>query len=298
MFSRIFFSLFQSRVIRVLNLWQKNEVFTADIIGPLFDLANPNSETYRSMDDQIKRGETKQNPTAKAGSIQVVSQNPQSQNSETELDAADQQTISTIQQFLKMGGSSGSKKLFDFDYSDDEDGGQDQITEPTPQMLEALVAILNNERLLNKLKAMGEITPTHIAQLQQLLPQFQNPWQQIQTNNPEAQINPSSWHGAFQAIQQPVLQQSDQVDNRHHEDEDIQVLDDRRSNDRRGRSRSPRNDRKRSSRSHRSRSRSRDRSSRSRRRSRSRDREEREKRREREKKGLPALKKGFLSGNY
>lgn len=289
----------KSRVIRVLNLWQKNEVFTADIIGPLFDLANPNSETYRSMDDQIKRGETKQNPTAKAGSIQVVSQNPQSQNSETELDAADQQTISTIQQFLKMGGSSGSKKLFDFDYSDDEDGGQDQITEPTPQMLEALVAILNNERLLNKLKAMGEITPTHIAQLQQLLPQFQNPWQQIQTNNPEAQINPSSWHGAFQAIQQPVLQQSDQVDNRHHEDEDIQVLDDRRSNDRRGRSRSPRNDRKRSSRSHRSRSRSRDRSSRSRRRSRSRDREEREKRREREKKGLPALKKRlFVSMQY
>ena len=283
----IFYFNLQSRVIRVLNLWQKNEVFTADIIGPLFDLANPNSETYRAMDDQIKRGETKA-PTAKAGSIQVVSQNPianqMSNANETELDAADQQTISTIQQFLKIKSGS-NKKLFDFDYSDDEDGGPD-LTEPTPQMLEALVAILNNERLLNKLKAMGEITPTHIAQLQQLLPQFSNqnnPWMQPQ--NPE--INPaSSWHGAL-GQQQVVLQP--EVD--RHDDEDIQVLDDRQN---RRRSRSPRNDRKRS-RSHRSRSRSRDRSSR-RRRSRSREREDREKRREREKKGLPQIKKGHLSG--
>ena len=103
--------------------------------------------------------------------------------------------------------------------------------------------------------------------------------------NPEPIPNNSGWP-AFQAQVQP------EVDH----DEDIQVLDDRRTNDRRGRSRSPRNDRKRS-RSHRSRSRSRDRSGRSsRRRSRSRDREEREKRREREKKGLPPIKKGYLSG--
>ena len=157
----------------MLNLWQKNEVFTADIIGPLFDLANPSSETFRSMDEQIKRGETKQNPTSKAGSIQVMNQGSNSTQAENELDAQDQQTINTIQQFLKMGNSSGSsKKLFDFDYSDDEDNGVDQIAEPTPEMLQGLMAILNNERLLTKLKAMGEITPTHIAQLQQLLPQF------------------------------------------------------------------------------------------------------------------------------
>jgi RNA-binding protein 16 len=34
--------IFQSKIIRVLNLWQKNQVFTADIIQPIFDLADPN----------------------------------------------------------------------------------------------------------------------------------------------------------------------------------------------------------------------------------------------------------------
>ena len=272
-------------MIRVLNLWQKNEVFTADIIGPLFDLANPTSETFRSMDEQIKRGETKQNPTSKAGSIQVMNQQNSSQ-AENELDAQDQQTINTIQQFLKIGnssGSGGSKKLFDFDYSDDEDNA-DQITEPTPEMLQGVMAIMNNERLLTKLKAMGEITPTHIAQLQQLLPQFNsNPWPMQPNPEPAAANN---WAAFQQSQVQP------EVDH-----DEIEVLDDRRGSNDRRRSRSPRNDRKRS-RSHRSRSRSRDRSSRSRRRSRSRDREEREKRREREKKGLPPIKKGYLSGKF
>ena len=50
------FPFFQSKVIRVLNLWQKNEVFTSDVIQPLFDLANPNSELAKQMDDQSKRG--------------------------------------------------------------------------------------------------------------------------------------------------------------------------------------------------------------------------------------------------
>ena len=60
-------------------MWQKNEVFTADIIQPLFDLANSGSDLHRQVEEQVKRGE---NQTAagnkaapKAGSIQVVNQN-------------------------------------------------------------------------------------------------------------------------------------------------------------------------------------------------------------------------------
>lgn len=34
------FFLFQSKIIRVLNLWQKNGVFDMDIIQPLMDMAN------------------------------------------------------------------------------------------------------------------------------------------------------------------------------------------------------------------------------------------------------------------
>ena len=42
----------KSKIIRVLNLWQKNAVFTAEVISPLFDLANPNSELARKVEEQ------------------------------------------------------------------------------------------------------------------------------------------------------------------------------------------------------------------------------------------------------
>ena len=45
-----------------------------------------------------------------------------------------------------------NKKVLDFDYSDDEDGGGD--IEPTPQMLDAIATLLTNERLLKKLQVL------------------------------------------------------------------------------------------------------------------------------------------------
>ena len=75
-------------MIRVLNLWQKNEVFTADIIQPLFDLANSGSDLHRQVEEQVKRGIQAEGKVApKAGSIQVVNQNSgnsQNQNSSSE----------------------------------------------------------------------------------------------------------------------------------------------------------------------------------------------------------------------
>lgn len=38
----------KGKIIRVLNLWQKNSVFTPDVIQPLFDqLADPNNPIHR-----------------------------------------------------------------------------------------------------------------------------------------------------------------------------------------------------------------------------------------------------------
>ena len=167
-----FVLILQSRIIRVLNLWQKNEVFTADVIQPLFDLANPSSDLHRQVEDQIKRGVDKSNSGAhaKAGSIQVVSNNSSNMllSNENDLDASEQQIASAIQQVLKnlphSSSSTINKKVLDFDYSDDEgDGGMD-LSEPS--VIEAVTAILNNERLLKKLQAQGEITPHNIQQLQ------------------------------------------------------------------------------------------------------------------------------------
>ena len=62
----------------MLNLWQKNEVFASEVIQPLFDLANPNSELSKQMEEQISKtgglqkiagNATKQGP----GTIQVAS---------------------------------------------------------------------------------------------------------------------------------------------------------------------------------------------------------------------------------
>lgn len=39
----------KSRIIRVLNLWQKNSVFAPEVIQPLFDLANPNHIIYQNQ---------------------------------------------------------------------------------------------------------------------------------------------------------------------------------------------------------------------------------------------------------
>uniref|UniRef100_W8BYR7 Protein SCAF8 n=1 Tax=Ceratitis capitata TaxID=7213 RepID=W8BYR7_CERCA len=37
----------KSRIIRVLNLWQKNNVFAPEVIQPIFDLADPNHPIYQ-----------------------------------------------------------------------------------------------------------------------------------------------------------------------------------------------------------------------------------------------------------
>lgn len=42
----------KSKIIRVLNLWQKNNVFAPEVIQPLFDLADPNHPIYQNQNIQ------------------------------------------------------------------------------------------------------------------------------------------------------------------------------------------------------------------------------------------------------
>jgi hypothetical protein len=44
---------FQSKVIRVLNLWQKNSVFQSEVIQPLFDLADPNHPIHKEQQANV-----------------------------------------------------------------------------------------------------------------------------------------------------------------------------------------------------------------------------------------------------
>lgn len=48
-----YFVVFQSKVIRVLNLWQKNSVFQSEVIQPLFDLADPNHPIHKEQQSAV-----------------------------------------------------------------------------------------------------------------------------------------------------------------------------------------------------------------------------------------------------
>jgi len=103
------------------------------------------------------------------------------------------QQLQTIQHLLKNHTSSSeqvkfNKKLLDFDYSDDEDGGNDNDARPPAAVLEVLQTVLSSDQLLRKLKSMGEINDSQIQQLQQLIPQFQA--QQQQQQQPFIRVSP------------------------------------------------------------------------------------------------------------
>ena len=107
----------------------------------------------------------------------------------SELDAGDQQVMNTIQQFLRNMPSSGgggnsdvkfNKKLLDFDYSDDEDGGGGvDFSEPTPQMLDALSNILGNDRLLGKLKVYTYLFVSGLKNIGFPIVRYENPSKKI-----------------------------------------------------------------------------------------------------------------------
>ena len=83
--------------------------------------------------------------------------------------------------FLQFFQVKFNKKLLDFDYSDDEDGGNDGPEgRPTAAMLDMLQTVLSSEQVLRQLKNAGEITDHQIQQLQQLIPAFQAQQQQQQ----------------------------------------------------------------------------------------------------------------------
>ncbi|TRY76236.1 hypothetical protein TCAL_09590 [Tigriopus californicus] len=212
----------KSRVIRVLNLWQKNEVFASELIQPLFDLANPNSEIAQQMDQAAPAPPPALGPPSGSGHT-GPSGGPNATNSgsgpvgpgalkdstavlaglasgalpgTSPVDQQVTQQLQTILQLLKNhvqpqeqqsqpGTVQFNKQLLDFDYSDDEEGGGAHDSHdhpPPPQMLEALQSILGNGALLEKLKSIGAIGESQIHQLRQLLPQVQQQQQHQPTH--------------------------------------------------------------------------------------------------------------------
>ncbi|KAK5650839.1 hypothetical protein RI129_001868 [Pyrocoelia pectoralis] len=179
----------KSKVIRVLNLWQKNQVFQPDVIQPLFDLADPNHPVYKEQAiTGQSNGVTVQNLTGGKGSP-AMKTSPTKSSSQTTHPADahstgisnnpnvlnDPNALAQLQQLHKLlqrqDGESGAKpptgppvrfdrKLLDFDYDDDEE--EDHVN-PSPKppppnnsAIETVGSLLSNPEVLRQLQTLQQ----------------------------------------------------------------------------------------------------------------------------------------------
>lgn len=91
----------KSRIIRVLNLWQKNNVFAPEVIQPIFDLADPNHPIY-SMPPTAGAGTSSLATTGAGESSQANGINTSSTSMDVSMGGGGNQAGDD-----KMPGSSG-----------------------------------------------------------------------------------------------------------------------------------------------------------------------------------------------
>ncbi|GAA6232728.1 splicing factor, arginine/serine-rich 15-like isoform X1 [Lates japonicus] len=310
----------KSKIVRVLNLWQKNGVFDMDIIQPLMDMANGAIVPPSVLEVSVNPHPEIQPPITSASAVPVVPQLPNP-------DAL----AAVAQLFQSPHGQELQRMLQNFQQADKTLAATIANNIPNPPQMP--VAQLNSynahtekksslaEKLLDRFDYDDEpedITPKELSAQSQCIPEnlfnqfagqmsnaeIAHPHMMVQTGGIEHgggmshgdhHMMPDGYHSINEAYSQ----------SRGNSREDSNMRRDsrhrgygRRSGSRSG-SRSPRRRRSRSSsrsrrlRHRRSHSRSRERRWRSR--SRSQDRSEREKDRERRQKGLPSLKSQTLS---
>jgi len=136
----------KSKVIRVLNLWQKNSVFPSEIIQPLFDMANRDSDIYRSLDNQLKltgkltqSGPTPDKPPKPQQQQATRESSGAAATNGNTIDKKDMQQLQTIKNLLRNPPPvQFNKKLLDFDYGSDEEDQVDSQDPVNPQTLDAI----------------------------------------------------------------------------------------------------------------------------------------------------------------
>ncbi|XP_050428676.1 SR-related and CTD-associated factor 4 [Adelges cooleyi] len=191
----------KSKVIRVLNLWQKNAVFTTDVIQPIFDLAanpeheepnqtNPLSSIENSPKISVKTDifKSQDNIPCKDNSSKSFDSLQGLDNDKT-YDPAIIQHLQAIQSLLKKQPNQSSsspqlkksdsvklfdKKLLDYDYGEEEDEMLNQSPEFQQQQqhqntsLEGLDSLLSNPEVLRTLRNVEGLMSTQSKQQAEL----------------------------------------------------------------------------------------------------------------------------------
>ncbi|XP_059226600.1 SR-related and CTD-associated factor 4 isoform X2 [Stomoxys calcitrans] len=267
----------KSRIIRVLNLWQKNNVFAPEVIQPIFDLADPNHPIY-SMPPATAASSSGMTSSAAGDTSQANGLNTSGSSMDVSMGAPGASQAGDD----KMAGSSGG--LADLSNNN-------------------LKQLLNDPNVLRQLQTLQNFTKfkqddkQHTLRLQEEA--FEKHLQNVLKNSSAGPSNQESKEVEFVSEEMGI-----EVINLDGNDSRSPTPDRDRYKRRRSRSRSRSRSRDRGGRrGRRSRSRSRSRSPRSNRRRTSRERErsnrdkekDREHERERRKKGLPDIKKEHLS---
>ena len=282
----------KSKVIRVLNLWQKNNVFHSDTIQPLFDMANPQSEIYKNLDQQMRT----------TGKIVVAGSTP-------------------VKEERREAKKERSESGRDNGVPPAQQQQVQQPPQPSPQQF--TIPGLGGPPPPNYNNPMGGGGGSHYfmgAPPPGFPPHMQHSGPPGYPSHPP----PMGGFGPPPGFGPPRQSPLEEGEHAGDTDDDVMMIDEigvggdrrsrggkdrRRSQDRRSRSRSGSRGKKNRRRGERSKSRSRSRDRRGKRRSRSRERDREDKKRrqedekrelermeERKKKGLPPLKDGHLTG--
>lgn len=177
------------RLIRVLNLWQKNNVFAPEIIQPLFDLADPNNPLHQQLAAQMNES-TNTNGMNASGPAPHHESPAQEQLSTTEMSNTgnpfDSNTIRQLQQLQQLlirqtsGETSGTgfwDRILGQDSEDEEEEKSNQKDSPHNQ------AILEGNSISQLLK-----DPNVLQQLQTLQKLKQHEMEEKQTKLTEMRI--------------------------------------------------------------------------------------------------------------
>ncbi|KAG5679948.1 hypothetical protein PVAND_009483 [Polypedilum vanderplanki] len=323
----------KSKIIRVLNLWQKNNVFAPEVIQPLFDLASADHPIHQQYMQQQQQQQQGQQQGDISNGMNIARDSPHQKddgnNAEilnaSNLQKFQYQQMMQQQQVDQMGGNSTmdsvkfNKQLLEYDYGSDadDDKGVDAMQLSMQQQYQAAAAAGMTSGLPyqftkcledpNVLKQLQNINKIDVQRYLNELPGASNSMM-MDSQQPQSQgitlANINSLRGP-----QPIIDNS--------KDQDVELISETMAEvipiDISSRSPTPTRHKRRRSRSHsrdrygsrrrRSRSRStrsRSRSPRRRRSSRERtkdkDREkQREIEKERRRKGLPDIKKDHIS---
>lgn len=162
----------KAKIIRVLNLWQKNKIFGPQVIQPLFDLADPQNPIW----EQINQNSNSENFGLGGGGGSGGGPNNSNLNNSSSSGLGGGASNSSTG--FSLPPVNFNKKVLDFDYGDgDDDGGkpsdssQNQQNHPNSISnsgggnnaggqgggpLDALGSILSNPEILRQLQTLQE----------------------------------------------------------------------------------------------------------------------------------------------